>query len=289
MKIHPADPTPLPLSGWSAPPGNPPPPLLPYALDSLLPLPPSYRHRPSGPLCLHFPVSHKFHFYSHTIAYTGVPSLTATPTTPFPYVLHHPDQCRPGTLGPFSISLPLALVDPTTPFYLRHITPPTLAYWCFSTWGTQPPHPIHKSPPLMHQPINLHLPTPCPILTIITVPACRPLSPWRSIAIVFAFPATPFRPAFHSVPVFLTLCPPPPPPCVSLTPFQLSTLSPFPPRPLLLPIPHFPHHSLPRWLLLQLIPTCFPINLFRELYYYSLLPITTPLLAPVIPPPSSPH
>ena len=99
----------------------------------------------------------------------------------------------------------------------------------------------------------------------------------------------------HPLPSSLPLCPsllnplPPPPPCVSLTPFQLSTLSPFPPRPLLLPIPHFPHHSLPRWLLLQLIPTCFPINLFQELYYYSLLPITTPLLAPAIPPPSSPH
>ena len=61
--------------------------------------------------------------------------------------------------------------------YGKHLTPYpclpntynplTLTHWWFSTWGTHTPHPTDGSPPLAHQPINLHLPTPCPTLVCI--------------------------------------------------------------------------------------------------------------------------
>ena len=69
----------------------------------------------------------------------------------------------PGIRIPSAFYTPPALnypPPPPTPLYLTHKTPPTLTHWWFSTWGAQPRHPTDGSPPLTHQPINLHLPTP---------------------------------------------------------------------------------------------------------------------------------
>ena len=58
--------------------------------------------------------------------------------------------------------------------------------------------------------------------------------------------------------------------------------------PFTLPNLHSSYYSLSQSLLLQPFSS-FPIILFQKLYHYYLLPITTPLLAPAIQPPSSPH
>ena len=191
-----------------------------------------------------------------------VPSL---PPTPLPSVLHPPDQCRPGNLCPFRIlHSPCPHLTPN-PLCPTHTTPPTLAHWWFSTRGTQSPHPTDGSLPLMHQTINLHPPTPCP-----TLPLSRYRLTTHHLLCGASLSSSPFLPsafgsAFHSV-HFLTLSPL----CVSLPSFQISAISPFPHiptiAPLLFPIPHAPHQSLSRWLLLQSL-TSSPINLFQELYH----------------------
>ena len=99
-----------------------------------------------------------------------------------------------------------------------------------------------------------------------------PPSPLWSIAIDIAVIAIPFHRTFHPVLVFSSLCPP------TVYPYPISDPLPYPPFPLL-SIPHSPHHSLPRSLLLQPLFS-FTTNLFQELYYYYLLAITTPPLNP---------
>ena len=115
-------------------------------------------------------------------------------------------------------------------------------------------------------------------------------SPLWSIAIAVAVIAIPFHPTFHPVMVFSTLCPP----AVYLYPISDPLPYPLFPSPavqppLLLPIPHSPHHFLPWNLQLQPLFS-FTINLFQELilllppgYHY------TPLWTPTIQPPSFPH
>ena len=138
-----------------------PSPLLPYAPDSLLPLPPLHPDRAFWTLPVTLPVNHTFHFGSPSTAYTG-PVIHCLPV-PLPSVIRPPDQCRPRTPYPFHILHPPAFnyPPPPTPLYLTHKTPPTLTHWWLSTWGAQPRHPTDRSPPLTHQPIDLHLPTPC--------------------------------------------------------------------------------------------------------------------------------
>ena len=120
------------------------------------------------------------------------------------------------------VTFPLPSSNPHTPLYLTQTTPPTLAHWWFSTWGAQPPHPTDGSPPLTHQPITLHLPAPYPALTVSTIPAYRPPSPWWSID-VFVFVAIPLP---SGLPFHPGLFSPTPSLCVSLPSFQLSALSP---------------------------------------------------------------
>ena len=118
------------------PPSSRPGPSRPFQWHSLSPTPSISFLRPPPTLVLSFTVS-------------PVPHLS---------VIRPPDQCRPRTHYPYRI-----LHSPCpqlTPLYLTHTTPPTLTHWWFSTWGAQPRHPTDGSPPLMHQPINLHLPTP---------------------------------------------------------------------------------------------------------------------------------
>ena len=69
---------------------------------------------------------------------------------------------RPAIRSTAHSPIPLPSTNSPTPLYLRHKTPPTctLTHWWFSMWGAQPRHPTDGSPPLTHQPINLHLPTP---------------------------------------------------------------------------------------------------------------------------------
>ena len=126
-----------------------------------------------------FPV-HRLHWSCHSLS----------PPVPLPSVIRPPDQCRPRTPYPLLILhspcpqltpyLPASphppppipqtpTRHPTThphpptippPPHQTHKTPPTLTHWWFSTWGAQPCHPTDGCPPIMHQPTNLHLPTP---------------------------------------------------------------------------------------------------------------------------------
>ena len=127
----------------------------------------------------------------HTHTYTSVlirlpspstlcPRLPPPPPPPFPPSSQPPHPFLPSVLqtsigpvllAPSACYIPLALIYPPTPLNLTQTTPPTLA--------------------------------PYPTLTIITILAYHPPSPWWSIA-VLVFLAIPFHSAFHSVPVFST-------------------------------------------------------------------------------------
>ena len=109
-----------------------------------------------------------------------MPSIPSSPPPPLPPFIPTtaplpsvcpPNQYRSGTIGPFSMLHSPCPHLPPTPLNLTHTTPPTLA--------------------------------PYPTLTIITILAYHPPSPWWSIA-VLVFLAIPFHSAFHSVPVFST-------------------------------------------------------------------------------------
>ena len=97
---------PLSQSLYCLPTALPPPPsvlirlpfpLLPYDLNSPHPFPPSSRHVPSGTL-----QSATHSASPPSPSPTLALSLTVTLTPPLWSVVHHPDQYRPDTLGPFS-------------------------------------------------------------------------------------------------------------------------------------------------------------------------------------------
>ena len=136
------------------------------------------------------------------------------------------------------------------------------------------PSPTDGSPLLTHQPINLHLPNPLsntyryhntglpPTISLVKHCYCLRLS---------------CRPLPFSLPLPLCLGPfnPTPLPCISLLSFQLSTLAPYSPL-YSCPSPILPMTLSPDGCYYNPLITSFPINLFRELYHYSLLPIATP-------------
>ena len=81
-------------------------PLLPYALDSLLPFP---HFIPA--LAFWTPLVNTLWSAIHSSSTPSPPptlvlSLTVPPAAPLPPVLRPPDHCRPGTLGPFSMLHP---------------------------------------------------------------------------------------------------------------------------------------------------------------------------------------
>ena len=132
-----------------------PSPLLPYAPDSLLPFIPA---RAFWTLQAALPVNHTFCFSSPSTAYTCL--VIDCP----PPCLSHPSSVLQTSVGP-GLLIPSAFypppsTNPPNPLYLTHKTPPTLTHWWFSTWRAQSRHPTDGPPPLMHQPINLHLPSP---------------------------------------------------------------------------------------------------------------------------------
>ena len=149
----------LPFGSNPSPP--PPPPILPYAPDSLLSPPPFIPARAFWTLPVTLPVTHTFHFGSPSTAYTG-PVIHCLPPCSFRPSSVPQTSVSPGLLIPsaFYTPLPTTTSLPHPHPYLTHKTPPTLTHWWFSTWGAQSHHPTDGSPPLTHQPINLHLPTP---------------------------------------------------------------------------------------------------------------------------------
>ena len=169
---------------------------------------------------------------------------------------------------------------------MEHTTPHTLAHWWFSTWGAQPPHPIDRSPPLTHQPINFHPPTPYPTLIISILPAYHPLSAWWSITIfaflVISLPSgLPFCPVFSAPrPLLKSLYP-----LSNYPPYlHISPTAPFThPHPALSPSLSFPMVAdpTPHLLSYQSVPGILP-QLPSACHY-------KPLLAPAIPPPSTHH
>ena len=147
---------PYPPPFGSNPSSLPPTTLFPRLPPS--PFPTSSRPRLSGPFQWHS-LSSAPSISVPRPSPTLVPSFTVSPV-PLPSVIRPPDQCRPRS--PYTLRILHPPCPQLTPLslYLTHKTPPTLTYWWFSTWGAQPHHPTDRSPPLMHQPINLHLPTP---------------------------------------------------------------------------------------------------------------------------------
>ena len=145
-------------------PPPPPPPPQPYPTSVIIRRPSPYYlmpSTPSSPLPPFIPTralwTLPFWFPVHRLHWSL--SFTVSPV-PLPSVFRPPDQCRPRTPYPLRILHPLPSTNPPTPLYLTHKTLPTLNHWWFGMWGAQPRHPTDGSPSLMHQPINLHLPTP---------------------------------------------------------------------------------------------------------------------------------
>ena len=146
----------------------PPPPFgsNPSSLPPYYPMPPT----PSSPSPRFIPTGPSGPFQWHSLSTTPSISVPRPPPTLVPSFTVSPCPFRPssvlqtsvgpGLLIPSTFYTPLPSTNPPTPLYLTHKTPPTLTHWWFSTWEAQPRHPTDRSPPLTHQPIDLHLPTP---------------------------------------------------------------------------------------------------------------------------------
>ena len=176
------------------------------------------------------------------------------------------------------------MFKPPSPIYLTQKTTHTLTHWWFSMWRTHLPHPNDWALPLMHQPINLHLPTPCPKYTVVIILAYRhplygapplPLPLLQSPFIqpsILSWSFQPYALPLYTSTLFLTLCPIP---LFPSPPIQLPLLLPSPILPITLCSevccynPYFPYYqSVPRTLLL------IPLG-----YHYT--PLWTPTIQPL--------